>query len=405
MTFQNQALIHIPDGIIRTTVRLGVVAGVLILFLILANLVSEDADRQGALFYRAMAESPTTFSASPWGYRVLVPSVVHLMPFSTMAAFTIVTYAALAGSGLIIWEFLRHLRFSLQARIAATSLVIFSFESLHYTHNVAHVDPVTLLLLTASLPAVYLNRKNWVAALTIILAFSREMAIFIPILYAIVWYGRESNRSLLLYSGSLLGISLVIFGFIRSEIIYQAESGMEDFSVADNLGDVWRQHVEDPARSAFQLWWIFNFAWFVGLVGWLVSQPSLRRLSALIALAFIPPIVAFNWVRLVGLGVPAVAIFAAGGIERLNAGGGLRDRSTVAALFIVVTNALVIFLGIEEVGVRPVSLVSYAVLLAVGIVIWWPLLRIPASKILPFLRLDELATPPEYKGQSKLIAD
>lgn len=146
-------------------------------------------------------------------------------------------------------------------------------------------------------------------------------------------------------------------------------------------GGIWRSRIEDPARSFFQLWWIFNFAWFVGLLGWLVSPSSLGRLSALIAFVFAPTIVAANWIRLVGLGVPAVAIFVAVGIEKLNGGNGLRDRSTVAALFILVTNALVIFLGTEGLAVRPTSLLSYSVLLGLGIAIWWPLLPTPARRV------------------------
>ena len=380
MTWTSPNFTYLQDGIVNTSARIILKLGVLILILILVRMVTEESDRQGAEFYRAMAESPTTFTASPWGYRLFVPTVVHFLPFSIITSFTIITYLALSGSALIIWELIRHLGYSIQAQIGATSLVIFSFHALHYSHNVAHVDPVTMLLLSAALPAVYFDRYKWVVLLTIILAFNREIAVYVPVLYFVVWYGRVSMYPLIIYSGLLLGFALVILGFLRSDIIFTAELGMEDYVILDNLRNIWTTRLEDPFRIIFQLWWIFNFAWFAGFLGLMWSSPSIRRLSVLIAFVSTPAIVAANWIRLIGLGVPVVAVFAAIAIEKLNGGNGLRDRSSVAALFIVTTNALVIFLGTEELAVRPASLILYSVLLGLGVAIWWPSLPIPARR-------------------------
>ena len=388
--------------ILRSLGRIGFVSAGLLFFLLLTYLISDDADRQGASFYRAMAESPTTFSASPWGYRLFVPTLVYLLPFPDMVSFTIITYGALVGAALIIWEFLRHLNFSMQARIAGTSLLVFSFNTIHYTHNVAHVDPVTLLLLTASLPAVYLNKRAWVVILTGMLAFNREMAIFIPILYAVVWYGRIPTPSLVKYSLSVLALGLVILAFLRSGIVFQSDSGMEDFDIT---AMIWRAHLEDPARIVFQVWWLFNFAWFAGFLGLLVSSPVFRRLSLLSLLSFTPPIVAVNFARLVGLGVPAIALFAAAGIERLHReGDGYITRSTAAALFIVGGNAIVLVLGIRDIAVRPGSLLLYCVLLGVAGVIWWPLLRVPASNIPILRRFVQPGALPPYEGRVTQIS-
>lgn len=381
--------------------RLALVALVLLSFLFLTYLISEDGDRQGASFYRAMAESPTTFSASPWGYRLLVPTIVYILPFPTMVTFSIITYSALVGAALIIWEFLRHLGFSMQSKIAGTSLVVFSFNTLHYTHNVAHVDPVTILLLCAALPAVYLNRRAWVVLLTVTLAFNREMAIFIPILYAAVWYGRVPTGWLTRYSLSLLAITLLVFAFLRSGIIFQSDSGMGDFDIGSNLSEIWRQHLGDPASTTFQIWWIFNFAWFVGFLGLLVTSSVFRRLSLLTVLAFTPPLVAFNLPRLVGLGIPGVVLFAAAGVERLHRGGGILDRSSVAALFLVISNALVLVLGTRDLAVKPASLLLYVGLVGVALVIWWPIVRMPVSRInglRRFLSRDRLLS---YEGRAE----
>ena len=61
-----------------------------------------------AYAYMAMAERPAFFTVSPWGHRLLTPSVVHALPVPNEArGFRYVTLAGLAVAGALLFLFLR----------------------------------------------------------------------------------------------------------------------------------------------------------------------------------------------------------------------------------------------------------------------------------------------------------
>jgi hypothetical protein len=65
-----------------------------------------------AFVYAAMAEEPRFFTLPPWGYRVLVPALVHALPVPAPArGFAWTTFGGLWASGLLLFLFLRRLGF------------------------------------------------------------------------------------------------------------------------------------------------------------------------------------------------------------------------------------------------------------------------------------------------------
>ncbi len=63
-----------------------------------------------ARVYQAMAEQPAFFTLPPWGFRVLVPALVHLLPGGAgPQAFTAVAWVALMAGALLLFLWLRRL--------------------------------------------------------------------------------------------------------------------------------------------------------------------------------------------------------------------------------------------------------------------------------------------------------
>ena len=60
-----------------------------------------------AYAYLAMAEHPPVFTVAPWGYRVLTPWLVHLLPVDNVArGFRYVTLSSLTLAGGLLFLFL-----------------------------------------------------------------------------------------------------------------------------------------------------------------------------------------------------------------------------------------------------------------------------------------------------------
>jgi len=97
-------------------------AGLLLALLLSAAAVSYQRDRQrvgytrydlptfDAYVYMTMADEPAFFTAAPWGYRVLGPRLVHLLPRrARLFAFRDLAFFCLVACGGLLFAFLRRL--------------------------------------------------------------------------------------------------------------------------------------------------------------------------------------------------------------------------------------------------------------------------------------------------------
>ena len=107
-----------------------------------------------AYAYVAMVEHPTFFTVAPWGYRVLAPWLVAALPaVGSARGFYYLTWAALVGSGLLLFLLLRRLGHGLLPALLGTLAFCFSppaFDALGYPFV---ADPLCVLLLLAFLLA------------------------------------------------------------------------------------------------------------------------------------------------------------------------------------------------------------------------------------------------------------
>jgi hypothetical protein len=128
--------------------------------------------------YDAMAESPRIFTLPPWGYRILAPWIVHVLPFPTAAeGFFWLTLTCLTASVFLLGEWLRLMGFSpVTAFLGGLSLAATPpFQDL-IDYQVL-VDPLSLLVYLAILRQFVEPSTLGLAALLGVGALTKEVCL------------------------------------------------------------------------------------------------------------------------------------------------------------------------------------------------------------------------------------
>ncbi len=98
--------------------------------------------------YAVMAEAPRFFTLAPWGYRILEPWIVHLLPAPSAAVgFYWLNLALMSGAIFVLGRWLRRLGFSHPASALASTVFAISPPVLILLNYQVLVDPMALLLL------------------------------------------------------------------------------------------------------------------------------------------------------------------------------------------------------------------------------------------------------------------
>lgn len=130
--------------------------------------------------YAAMAESPRFFTLAPWGYRILEPWLVFLLPFSSAAVgFFWLNLTALTATVFATGWWLRRLGFSeVAAALAATAFAISPPMRLLLDYQVL-VDPLSLLLMVLVFCALLKPDVIVLMALFALAALSKETGLLV----------------------------------------------------------------------------------------------------------------------------------------------------------------------------------------------------------------------------------
>ncbi len=128
--------------------------------------------------YDAMADHPQVFTLAPWGYRILGPWIVHLLPVSSAAVgFFWMNLACLSATLLVVGFWLRRLGFS----SAAAAIAAFAFALAPPLRTLIEyevlVDPPALLILAAILLELLAPRALVLAALFTAGALTKEVCL------------------------------------------------------------------------------------------------------------------------------------------------------------------------------------------------------------------------------------
>jgi hypothetical protein len=324
----------------RTTRRLGGLAaarrvpeplqvGLLCLIVILvvdAVLKHETGLNGDEPFYVRMATHPGGAHTFPYAYRVVVPWLVHALPFSQAAAFRVQAWIAIAASGGALYALLRD--FAIGRRLAVALVVGFVLSPvllIVLMREGRSIDPATTLVMT--LGCLFIARRQRLAlAITILIgAGVKETTLFlIPFAYA-VWAERpldgEALRDVALVSAAPI-IGYVVLRTSVSAIGSQYTPGITG-SFLRTRWDVLQQAFSgtEMRRLAYTygpLWVVAPFA--------LRDERFARRGLVLVALCVAAMTVSYDASRIIFLAAPVFYVAAASV---------LRDRRRLAVAVVV----------------------------------------------------------------------
>jgi hypothetical protein len=146
------------------------------------------ADRAPGLdahIYVAMAEAPSVFTMPPYGYRLGVPWLAHVLPLSLETNFFLLTCLGLLVALVLGYVLFRELGYSHGLALLGLSFVAAAPEVSVYLKNHFLVDPLALALIVAVLVAIEKRVSAGPTALLLLIAsLFKETAFFaVPVLY------------------------------------------------------------------------------------------------------------------------------------------------------------------------------------------------------------------------------
>ena len=130
--------------------------------------------------YDAMAESPRVFTLTPWGYRILEPWMVHLLPASSPAVgFFWLNLFLLAGAIFVVGAWLRRLGFSsASAALASLAFAVSPPMRVVLDYQIL-VDPLAVFLLAVILLELIEPDLLVLMALTTAAALTKETCLLV----------------------------------------------------------------------------------------------------------------------------------------------------------------------------------------------------------------------------------
>ena len=267
-------------------------------------------------FYQAMARHPGGPHNFPYAYRVVVPWLVHVLPFSYLVSFTIIGLLAIGIASAALYELLGD--FDVPRRLRAGLVVGFALSptlSVVIVRHFRSIDPASVLIMV--LGCLFIVRRQRLALLaTLVIGTGvRESTVFlIPFAYA-VWAQRPVDREALRDVALTCILPLVVYVLLRVSIDAVGKQYIPGYS-GPFITARW-----DFIKSAFQgstpKLELRRLAVAYGPV-WLIAPLALRdsRLArrglVLVALCVVSMTYAYDWGRIIFLAAPV--FFVAAGV-------------------------------------------------------------------------------------------
>ncbi len=171
-----------------------------------------------AYVYTAMADNPAFFTLPPWGYRILVPWLVHALPVETPAAgFRGITFAALFLAGGALYLYLRRLGSAPLACVLAVLAFGLTEPVAESASYVFLTDPVVVLFEILLLLALEAGAGLGVLLLLAV-AGTLAKEVFLLLLPAIYFVrrDRDGDRRAAVQAAAAIAAALATMEVLRS---------------------------------------------------------------------------------------------------------------------------------------------------------------------------------------------
>jgi hypothetical protein len=300
-------------------------------------------------FYTRMAAHPSGPHNFPYAFRIVVPWLVHVLPFSHVASFTGIALLAIAVSGGAMYALLEE--FEIPRDVAAGLAVGFALSPTLLVVLLRHgrsVDPAVVLVLT--LGSLFIVRRQKLAlGLTLVAgAGVHESCLFlIPFAYAI-WARRPVDWSAARDAALVGALPIAIYLVLRSSIDAVGIQYIPGYSgpFLQERWDIVRQGLSggDLPQQVRRLALAYGPLWLVSPMA-LRSCSFARRGLVLVGLCLGAMTFAFGWGRIIFFAAPVFYVAAAHVIKD-------RRRLALATVVALLAFDLAYAIYLQEYGVQ-----------------------------------------------------
>jgi hypothetical protein len=280
--------------------------GALLLAVLGALIRHEPVPRGDDLIYERMAIHPFAVHTFPFGYRIGLPWLVHVLPLGSTAGFLLLAWLAAGGAAAFAYLLMRELGGS--PRVAATLSLLMCISPpflLVVIRQGRNPDIATVFFMMAATYFV-VRREHWKLALTLLIGVTfREAVLFIvPLAYA-VWATKLLDWRA---AAQTLAVGLPAAGAylaLKVGITTVGESQVPGYggSLVGERFHVIKTGLTTPFREARRMATIYGPLWLVSPLA-LRDMRFARRGLVLVALSLCAMTFALDWGRMILLAAP-----------------------------------------------------------------------------------------------------
>lgn len=271
-------------------------------------------------FYERIATHPGGPHTFPYAYRVAVPWLVHILPFSHVVSFTVLSWLAIAASAAALYELLTI--FETEPPLALALALGFALSPPLFVVLLRHgrsIDPASILVLT--LGSLFIVRRQRLAlTVTVLVGVAvRESSVFlIPFAYA-VWARTVFDRNALRDTAAIAILPIAAYAALRTSISARGRQYIPGYT-----GPFLKERI-DFVRTALsghtlvvelrRLAYTYGPLWIAAPFA-LRTLPFARRGLVLVLLCVGSMTFAYDWGRIIFLAAPVFYVAAAWTVRR-----------------------------------------------------------------------------------------
>ncbi|HEX2087332.1 MAG TPA: hypothetical protein VHF89_16735 [Solirubrobacteraceae bacterium] len=265
-----------------------------------------------------MADDPFAPHTYVFAFRVAVPWLVHVLPFSHDVSFSVLAWLFSGAAGAVLLVLLERLGISRRVSVPLAIALVVSppllVASLRQGRN---PDPLTVLVMVAGALFIVERRPVPLGITMLVGAFNRESALFLaPLAYA-VWAERPLDARALRTVALAAAPAVAAFVTLRLAIPTVGREQVPGYggSLLGERADVVSDALEAPGTQLRRLFAVYGPLWFVAPFA-LARFGFARRGLVLVALCALACTFALDWGRILFIAAPVVYAASAWVLDR-----------------------------------------------------------------------------------------
>ncbi|WP_248895327.1 hypothetical protein [Haloplanus halobius] len=220
------------------------------------------ATTAGDQAYFSMASNPTQFAGAPFGYRILTPVIVWLLPVEATTGFVVVNILSLATVSSLLYIYLEKLNFNEKlSQLGMLSFLLSPMVLIYLWEITSTVDPLSYVFLMVGLIAIRDDNILLLSSSIFIGMLAKETTLLLVGIYGLkIWF--ENG----IWAGIRQGIPIGIAGiipYLGIRLIFGFESYYTISEVIRVLEHLQSSILTSPIMFLGNIYIIFGSLWIL----------------------------------------------------------------------------------------------------------------------------------------------